>query len=128
MADWYELAGRLLELERRMIYLQSTPTVGVFLSHRDEIYISQYQEINPSNPRIVMVSKEPKALPGELATAIKGIDKERSTLRADDDLDLSQRTYVLRKLENRLTAVIPEQKTNNAIGFHSYSKDRTKIN
>jgi glutamine synthetase adenylyltransferase len=60
------------------------------------------------------LSKNSKPVEEELYNAIKRNDPGRLELLADDSVDLEGSYHVLRKLENRLVSMTPEQ-TNYAL-------------
>ena len=66
-------------------------------------------KINRSSIYLILLSKSSNPIPGNLASAIKALDQDRLELQADDSLDLDGRQQVLRKLENRLEHMTPEQ-------------------
>ncbi|MCX6821908.1 MAG: hypothetical protein NTW30_03975 [Candidatus Aenigmarchaeota archaeon] len=55
------------------------------------------------------MSKTSNPVPNELVDAIKKIHPDRLSLIADAYLDLTGRVHILRRIDNRLTKMSPEQ-------------------
>ncbi len=108
--DTENIARRILEADYAMRRHCSPIPTGVMVSWKNGIYIGQIQIIVPDySPEIVALSKSSKPLMDLIVGAIMKLDKDRTNLVADDSLDLTGRQHVLRRLENRLTMMTPEQ-------------------
>ena len=84
--------------------------ISIIISWRNKIYIGHIQIIvQDYSNEIVCLNKSSKPLIDGLYRAIINIDKERLNLVADNILDLTDRQHVLRRLENKLTYMTPEQ-------------------
>ncbi len=107
---WEQGAKELLEDEKRKRSLNKPEPVGVLVIWKDYTYIGSIQVIVPDfSKEIVVLSKSTIPLPVEFDNAIRKLDPGRLELEADDKLDLTGRQHVLRRIENRLTFMTPEQ-------------------
>ena len=107
---WLGLAKNILKEEKARSKLNKPEPIRILVEWRDDTYIGSLQEIAPDfSKEIVLLSKSSNPIPGNLASAIKALDQDRLELQADDSLDLDGRQQVLRKLENRLEHMTPEQ-------------------
>ena len=109
--DMYEkIAQEFLRIEKNAKENCCPPQTCVTLSWRRGLYVGGIQEIAPEySPEIVLLSKSDRQLPGLLIESIKRLGTERLELLADDSLDLNGRFHVLRRLENKLVLMTPEQ-------------------
>jgi len=106
--NYDQVARQLLESARRMTEIPKAEII--LLNWRQEKYFGSVQIIAPKySEEIVYLSKTSKPLPEGLADSIKEKAPEVMTLTADNELDLRGRGHVLRKLEDRLTIMTPEQ-------------------
>src|SRR3989338_10861685 len=100
----------LLEKEASMRKYLIPEPISIIISWRIKIYIGHIQIIvQDYSNEIVCLNKSSKPLIDGLYRAIINIDKERLNLVADNILDLTDRQHVLRRLENKLTYMTPEQ-------------------
>ena len=100
----------LLEKEASMRKYLILEPISIIISWRNKIYIGHIQIIvQDYSNEIVCLNKSSKPLIDGLYRAIINIDKERLNLVADNILDLTDRQHVLRRLENKLTYMTPEQ-------------------
>ena len=108
--DWKKAAARLLQDEEVMKkYLRPTPE-SIMIEWRNGVYIAQLQVIIPEfSPEIVVLSKPSHTMKRELVDAIYEMQPDRTTIQAEDVLDLEGSTHVVRRLENRLTVMTEEQ-------------------
>lgn len=84
--------------------------VLILLEYRSKKYFGSIQEITPEfSKEIVCLSKTSQPIPKELAESIRKIEPCILELQADNELDLSGRGHVLRRQQERLTIMTPEQ-------------------
>ena len=109
MIKWEEVAKNFLELEKaNSKYAQGQ--VGIILSWQESQYIGSLQEILPIySKEIVLLSKSSKSVVPQFTKAIRQLDKNRLEVIADNNLDLSGRQHVLRRVENLLSAMTLDQ-------------------
>lgn len=108
--NWEPVARELLEQERLKKPLMHPEPTGVLIKWDGCTYVGGIQEIVPEfSKEIVVLSMSTYPLPIDLADAIRKLDPRRLELQADDKLDLTGRQHVLRRIENRLTYMTPEQ-------------------
>lgn len=109
-SKWEQGAKELLENEKRKSSLNKPKPVGVLVIWQDYTYIGSIQVIVPGfSKEIVVLSKSTIPLPVEFDNAIRKLDPGRLELTADDKLDLTGRQHILRRVENRLTLMTPDQ-------------------
>jgi len=107
---WEQAAKELLQLCDSKKSLTSPESVVVLIQWNHSTYIGSIQVIVPDfSTEIVVVSKSSKPLPFKLANAIKKLDPKRLELKAYYMLDLTGRQHILRRLENRLMYMTPDQ-------------------
>ncbi len=105
-----KIAKEFLRIEKNAKENCCPPQTSVTLSWRRGLYVGGIQEIAPEySPEIVLLSKSDRQLPEPLIESIRKVDVERLELLADDPLELGGRFHVLRRLENKLTSMTPEQ-------------------
>ena len=110
MKKWEQGAKELLQDEIRKRSLNKPEPVGVLVIWQDYTYIGSIQVIVPDfSKEIVVLSKSTIPLPVEFDNAIRKLDPGRLELTADDKLDLIGRQHILRRVENRLTPMTPDQ-------------------
>ena len=110
MKKWEQGAKELLQDEIRKRSLNKPEPVGVLVIWQDYTYIGSIQVIVPDfSKEIVVLSKSTIPLPVEFDNAIRKLDPGRLELTADDKLDLIGRQHILRRGENRLTHMTPDQ-------------------
>ena len=110
MKKWEQGAKELLQDEIRKRSLNKPEPVGVLVIWQDYTYIGSIQVIVPDfSKEIVVLSKSTIPLPVEFDNAIRKLDLGRLELTADDKLDLIGRQHILRRVENRLTPMTPDQ-------------------
>jgi hypothetical protein len=108
--DWKAVAKGMLQQEKELSVFNHPKPTGVLVEWKNKLYIGSIQQIVPDySKEIFMLSKSSSLLPDGLVKAIKEQNPERLYLHADSTLDLTGRQYVLRKLEDRLVALTPEQ-------------------
>jgi hypothetical protein len=108
--DWNKLANYILDEEAKVWGLTEPPITGILLRWRVNGYTGGIQVIYPQFSReIAFLSKTSKPVEEELYNAIKRNDPGRVELIADDSIDLEGNYHTLRKLENRLVSMTPEQ-------------------
>lgn len=74
------------------------------------IYIGWVQEIAPEySKEIVLLSKNSNPLNSDFLSAIRKLDPNRIYLIADDSINLDGTQHLLRRLQNKLTYMTPEQ-------------------
>ena len=107
---WEKAAGKLLAEEKRMRLYNNPEPTGIMLTWRNGSYIGHIQIPAPEySKEVVALSKTSKPLQDGFAKAIRKLDPGRLELVADDELALTDRNHILRKLENRLTKMTAEQ-------------------
>lgn len=110
MDKWEEVARNLLESERQARRYNVPEPLGVVLTWGNGQYIGSLQEIALNySKEIVLLSKSSKPMQTPLVEAIRKLDQSRLEVTADQTLDLVGRQHVLRRLENNLTNMTPEQ-------------------
>jgi len=110
LKKWEHGAKELLQDEIRKRALNKPEPVGVLVIWQDYTYIGSIQVIVPDfSKEIVVLSKSTIPLPVEFDNAIRKLDPGRLELTADDVLDLTGRQHVLRRAENRLMHMTPDQ-------------------
>lgn len=108
--NWEEIAKNLLEQEKLAKQYNYPKPISAIIIWKGKSYIGSIQEIAPVlSKEIVLLSKSSSSLDKELIKAIKKLDKERLELLADDTIDLEGRQHVLRRLDNKLVYMTPEQ-------------------
>ncbi len=97
--DWNLEAQTLLFNEQLSNVKNNPEPTGVFVNWREGIYFGsiQYIESKYSN-EIILLSKTSDPLNDNLVDAIKRIDNKRLDLSAQNELDLTGRTHILRKI------------------------------
>lgn len=110
LSKWEQGAKELLQDEKRKRALNKPEPVGVLVIWKDYTYIGSIQVIVPDfSKEIVVLSKSTIPMPVEFDNAIRKLDPGRPELTADDKLDLIGRQHILRRVENRLTLMNPDQ-------------------
>ena len=110
MKKWEQGAKELLQDEIRKRSLNKPEPVGVLVIWQDYTYIGSIQVIVPDfSKEIVVLSMTSSPPPIKLVDAMKRICPGRLELTADDKLDLTGRQHILRRVENRLTLMTPDQ-------------------
>lgn len=110
LKKWEQGAKELLEDEKRKRAINKPEPVGVLVIWKDYTYIGSIQVIVPDfSKEIVVLSKSTIPLPVEFDNAIRKLDPGRLELAADDRLDMTGRQHILRRVENRLTLMTPDQ-------------------
>lgn len=110
LSKWEQGAKELLQDEKRKRALNKPEPVGVLVIWKDYTYIGSIQVIVPDlSKEIVVLSKSTIPLPVEFDNAIRKLDPVRLELTADDILDLTGRQHILRRVENMLTRMTPDQ-------------------
>jgi len=110
LSKWEHGAKELLEDEKRKRSLNKPEPVGVLVIWKDYTYIGSIQVIVPDfSKEIVVLSMTSSPPPIKLVDAMKRICPGRLELTADDKLDLTGRQHILRRVENRLTPMTPDQ-------------------
>jgi hypothetical protein len=108
--NWEDIAKNILEQEKRLKTYNYPAPISVLLTWREDVYIGSIQECAPGfSDEIVVLSKSTSKLPYDLVGAIRKLDEKRLELAADGSLDLEGRQHILRRLENRLILLTPEQ-------------------
>ena len=108
--DWKAVAKGMLQQEKELSVFNHPKPTGVLVEWKNKLYIGSIQQIVPDySKEIFMLSKSSSPLPDGLVKAIKEQNPDRLYLCADSTLDIPDRQYVLRKLEDRLVALTPEQ-------------------
>jgi len=106
--DYNLVAKRLIDLAKRMPNYPQQQLM--LLKWRKEQYFGSVQETYPEySKEIVYLSKTSNPIHSELADCIRKIEPSVLEIVADDELDLEGRGHVLRRLENKLTQMTPEQ-------------------
>lgn len=106
----YKAAQEFLRIEKNAKENCCPPQTSVTIRWRDNFYFGGIQEISPEySPEIVLLSKNSNLLPEPFIESVKRLDPKRLELLADGSLDLEGRYHVLRRLENKLTSMTPEQ-------------------
>lgn len=107
--DWDGVAKYLLEKERLIKPLNSPEPAGALIKWRGDIYFGTVQAIAEPSGEIFVISKTSGFVPPGMVEAIRKLDPGRLELTADDNLDLTGRSHVLRKVDKRLTCMTPGQ-------------------
>ncbi len=104
------IAKEILRQEKSAYHLFSQKPIGVLVRWKKNIYLGSIQEIAPKfSKEIVLLSKSSHPIDNNLVNSIRKFDKERIELIADESLDLEGRQHAVRKLNNRITFMTPEQ-------------------
>lgn len=105
-----QAAKKLLELEKTKRVAFKPEPAGVLVVWHGHTYIGSILVISPEfSDEIVALNKSTTAIPTEFEIAIRKLDPGRICLAADDSLDLTGRLHLLRRVENRLTIMTPDQ-------------------
>jgi len=108
--QWEMAAKSFLQMEKSGKPKNYPETTGVFVTWRGSAYIGSIQVIVPDfSKEIVVLSTTSSPPPVKLVDAMKRICPRRLELTADDKLDLTGRQHILRRVENRLTPMTPDQ-------------------
>ncbi len=107
--DWDGAARCLLEKERSIKPLNSPEPAGALIKWQGDIYFGTVQAVAELSGEIFVLSKTSGFVPPGMVEAIRKLDPNRLELAADDDLDMTGRLHVLRKVDNRLTLMTPGQ-------------------
>ena len=108
--QWELVAKSLLQVEKSGKPKRYPEPTGVFVTWRGSAYIGSIQVIVPDfSKEIVVLSMTSSPPPVKLVDAMKRICPGRLELTADDMLDMIGRQHVLRRMENRLTLMTPDQ-------------------
>lgn len=106
--DWEHLARRFLEKEK--LKINNPPLVPVTVYWKGRVYVGGLQEIFPEySKEIVLLSKGSAPADPRMINALNKVNENRLEVTADNDLDLTGRQHVLRRLNERLTKMTPEQ-------------------
>jgi len=104
----YDLAaGELIEMAKSMPDFPKAQLVLV--KWRQGEYLGSIQQVYSQFSDVFYLSKTSKPIPSKLANSIRKIEPSILDMKADDELELKGRGHVLRRLENRLTQMTPEQ-------------------
>ena len=107
---WELVAKSLLQVEKSGKPKKYPEPTGVFVTWRGSTYIGSIQVIVPDfSKEIVVLSITSSPPPIKLVDAMKKICPRRLELTADDKLYLTGRKHILRRVENRLTHMTPDQ-------------------
>lgn len=107
---WESVAKELLEQEIFKKPLMHPEIARVLVMWQKHSYVGGIQVIVPAfSKEIIVLSISTYPLPIYLADAIRKMDPGRLELTADDKLDLTGRQHILRREENRLTYMTPDQ-------------------
>lgn len=102
--DWEGAAKNLLKnVEKLKLYKENDI---VIFKWRGDNYFGEVQKISGE---IVMISKTSYSLQKEFVDAIIKINPEITKLVADNKLDFTGRIHILRRINDRLTFMTPEQ-------------------
>lgn len=108
--NWEEVAKGILKKENTTGIFTHPKTICANIYWKNDFYIGSIQEIVPEfSKEIVLLSKSSKHYPEELAQALKRSDSGRLELFAEDNLDLEGRQHVLRKIDDKLIHMTPDQ-------------------
>src|ERR1051326_8228157 len=108
--DWRQLAAGMLENERKMQPMHRPPSTGCLVNWRDQVRVGCIQyPVDPAFPAIVFVSITSRFLDPEYIRAIRNLDPGRLELTADDAIDLTGNFHILRREQERLTCMTPEE-------------------
>jgi len=108
--NWEEIAKNILEKQEMLKTCNYPLPTSVLITWRNGVYIGSIQNAAPElSDEIVLLSKSSYSLPDALVNAIRKLDDKRLELGADESLDLNGRQHILRRVENRLTYMAPEQ-------------------
>ena len=106
---WKNVAEHILKSEKeQQRYCRPEPT-GVLVEWRRGEYMGHIQDATKQYNDIVALSKTTEPLPTELLHEIKRQDPSRLKLTADNSLGLDGRSHIVRKIDNKLTVLTPEQ-------------------
>ena len=100
-------ARRLLALAKSMPNFPKAHLVLV--KWRQGEYFGSIQQVYPQFSDIFYLSKTSLPLSPDLTTSIRRVELSILDMEADDKLNLEGRGHLLRRLENRLTYMTPEQ-------------------
>lgn len=108
--NWEEIARDILKKEDITNIFTRPKPMSANIYWKDEFYIGSIQEIVPEfSKEIVLLSKSSKYYPKELAQALRRLDSGRLELFADNNLYLEGRQHVVRKIDDSLTYMTPDQ-------------------
>lgn len=108
--NWEEIAKGILEKEEMLKTCNYPTPISILIAWNGGIYIGSIQNVAPElSDEIVILSKSSYKLPNDLVKEIRKLDDKRLELCADESLDLNGRLHILRRVENRLIHMAPEQ-------------------
>ncbi len=108
--NWEEIATHILEKEKILKVCNYPEPISVLVTWKNGVYIGSIQyTASEFSDEIVMLSKSTSKLPNDLVSAIRKLDEKRLELCADASLDLDGRQHILRRVENRLVSMNPQQ-------------------
>ncbi len=110
LKNWYQIARNYLAEEKQSLSKNVPLAIAVFVDWKGQTYIGGIQEIaHGYDKEIVLLSKSSQPIQKELIKAIINLDKCRLTLLAEPILDLEGRLHILRRVENKLQQMTPNQ-------------------
>jgi len=108
--NWEEIAKYILEKEEILKACNYPAPISVIITSKNNTYIGSIQNVVPEfSDEIVLLSKSSYKLPDDLVNAIRKLDSKRLELGVDESLDLNGRQHILRRVENILMYMTPEQ-------------------
>ena len=105
--DYDSMARRLIDMAKSMPNFPKAQFVLV--KWRQGEYFGSIQQTYPQFSDVFYLSKTSKPLPSELTNSIRKLEPSVINMKADDELDLEGRAHLLRRLEDKLTHMTPEQ-------------------
>ncbi len=110
MPDWAAVARELVRAIDQSVALLLPKGAAVFVDWRGQPYMGSVQPILPEySPDIILLSKTSAPLAPGLYEALVQEAPHFVRLAAGDGLDLEGRLHVLRRVENALHVMTPEQ-------------------
>ncbi len=108
--DWDSIAKNLLDTELITLIQQRPIGNPILLEWRGEVYFGSLQTIALEySSEIVLLSKTSKPIPLPLKDAILRQQPNRSQVRANQQLKLEDRLHIVRKTEDCLDVMTPDQ-------------------
>lgn len=108
--DWDHLARKFLDMERKKLETNNPHSTPLNVYWKGRVYVGSIQEIFPEySKEIVLLSKGSYPADHNMINALNRVHKERLEVTADNELDLTGRQHVLRRLKTKLTRMTSEQ-------------------
>lgn len=108
--NWEDMAEEILKKEKLTNMFTCPKSISANIYWKNDFYIGSIQEIVPEfSKEIVLLSKSSKHYPEELAQTLRRLDMKRPELFADENLDLEGRQHIVRRINDKLMYMTPDQ-------------------